>query len=52
MPRKKKDAQFQVSVKYTSSGVAQGVGLMAIKAFENPEYMKAFQEWKAAKGGK
>lgn len=45
--RRKKDIPIRVSVK--CYGIAQGVSMMAIKAFKNPDYMKAFQEWKAAK---
>lgn len=49
MARRKKDTPVHASVNYSSSGIAQCIGLMAVKAFQNPEYMKAFQEWKAAK---
>ncbi len=45
--KRKKDIPIRVSVK--CYGIAQGISMMAIKAFQNPVYMKAFQEWKAAK---
>ena len=47
MARRKKDNPIQVNVNYSVSGIAQGIGLMAAKAFQSPEYMKRFQEWRA-----
>lgn len=44
--RRKKDVPIQVSVKCYE--IAQGISMMAIKAFQNPAYMQAFKEWKAA----
>ena len=45
--RRKKDIPIRVSIE--CHGIAHGISMMAIKAFQNPAYMQAFREWKAAK---
>lgn len=45
--RRKKDIPIRVSIECHE--IVQGISMMAIKAFQNPAYMQAFQEWKAAK---
>lgn len=42
----KRKKAFRVSVKF-SAGIAPGILALAEKAYKNPEYMKAFQEWQA-----
>lgn len=49
MPRPTLKKDLRVNIKVQSAGVAHGILNLATDYFKDPENMKAFQEWKAAK---
>lgn len=49
MPRPTLKKDLRVNIKVQNAGLAHGILNLATDYFKDPENMKAFQEWKAAK---